>query len=474
MAWVGLAPLAACAQRPPEVQSGPLTSGLPAPWVWTRMIPDTGTSYVSDVVADADGLTVVGWLPANARAKYGDAPRSIVIGADTLTQQTTSSGFVARYSVDGTPQWARRLGEVDGSASGIARGPDGALYVVGSNDPSGDRAGWASRLDASGAVVWTRTLPSVTTVHGVTVDGQGTIWVAAETGVLHPSPDIRREGEAIAVAVSPDGDLLATHRLGPGAAYSVAPLVDGVCVAGQVRRDSGLVRREGFFDQPARRIRRGFISRLALDGVRWTHTVRADTIPGDRPYASFTPSVRFSSATATDGGCVASGWFQGQLDTGTAAVFSTKPYGSTSPLAVAVSASGARQWVTRFDGASSNGGNFANAIGPRPGGGFVVAGSFIDSLRVGPYTLTTPRDGGMSSRAVYVAELGEGGAVLRAVQNHPRYGRMHVDGIDVAPSGRIAVVGGGGSAVRYGTRLLSGRGNQAYVLALDLPLTGDL
>jgi hypothetical protein len=129
------------------------------------------------VSADADDNVLLG-------ARFHD---SVVIGTTTLTAAGGWDMFVAKYSPQGAPIWARRWGGAGNEyVRTVVAGAHGDIFVAGTFDQAmtfgsanlatwGDRDALVGRLDSNGQPIWSRHLggTGLDTCDRMTVDRDG-------------------------------------------------------------------------------------------------------------------------------------------------------------------------------------------------------------------------------------------------------------------------------------------------------------
>jgi outer membrane protein assembly factor BamB len=250
--------------------------------------------------------------------------------------------LVARYGADGQESYATVLRQIgDQSASAVAVGADGAVYV-GGQTATGDAV--LARLGADGALVERMTIDSggSDAIQGLAVDAGGDVLVLGRTAAgLELS---RRDGTAIgtvkgslslgagdgsAMLLGPDGRIFVGGSTdGEGGRDGLVVEVDSVltqadrrliATSGGDRVDSlALVngqlyaggRTNGALDGSARGPMDGFVARFAGDGS--VAQVRQFGQPGLR-----TDSVRIAGAPGGDTALTALGLRRGVLEDGT-------------------------------------------------------------------------------------------------------------------------------------------------------------
>lgn len=131
---------------------------------------DTGTA-----IAAWQGLTFVAGTTFSA-----DYPVYSGSSSKPGNDETTSDAFVTALDSSGAPIYSTYvpLGEGNEMVTGIAVGPDGSAFVVGTASYGGaDSAAVVARLNPLGNVVWKRELRGWIEASRVAVDGQGNVYV---------------------------------------------------------------------------------------------------------------------------------------------------------------------------------------------------------------------------------------------------------------------------------------------------------
>ena len=239
---------------------------------WTAQIGTTGRDSVYSAAVDSNGNVHV------AGETGGSLGGSTFAGGD-------SDAFVAKYDVNGVPQWHRQFGAggSDGAA-GVAVDAGGNVHVAGW--VSGDLHGrpyvggvydaFVVKYDASGTRLWTEVFGAQVGVfagsetdigRSVAVDSNGNVYVGGNTTGALDGDISKSVGGAFVVKYDATGMNQWTRQFVTGGtviAHSVAvDLQGGVVVAGQVAGGLGGNRSAGFDD--------AFVMKFDGAGVRlWT------------------------------------------------------------------------------------------------------------------------------------------------------------------------------------------------------------
>ncbi|MEM9657474.1 MAG: SBBP repeat-containing protein, partial [Planctomycetota bacterium] len=134
----------------------------------------------------------------------------------------SQDAFVTKLDADGTLIWTRQFGTTETDrARGVAYDGSGGVFVVGQTagllgeTSSGDTDAFVTRLDADGAVLWTRQFGSaaVDVAWGVAADEFGNVFVAGNTDGDLDGPNAG-EADAFLTMFTGAGELLWTRQLG--------------------------------------------------------------------------------------------------------------------------------------------------------------------------------------------------------------------------------------------------------------------
>jgi hypothetical protein len=137
--------------------------------LWLKRLGGAGDENVTGIAVDATGDVHV----------YGSFTGTGDFGGPMLTSAGARDAFVVKLDPAGNTLWAQRFGDAgDQVSGGIALTPAGQIVTAG-----GDATGMVLRkLDASGAVVWSKSFAGGDFTAKVAVDGSGKIIVAGRLG----------------------------------------------------------------------------------------------------------------------------------------------------------------------------------------------------------------------------------------------------------------------------------------------------
>ena len=457
---------------------------------------ETHSTYAADVVADAGGAYVTGYLtrgilpnaPYQRRADY------------QLTLKGEMNLFIARHRADGSVAWVRSYGD-DGRLSGsaLALGPDGSLYLAGDIGPSilsrqegrwklADRTlttsvptGFVARLDSSGTVEWARFIEGSGETNDIAVDSAGRVYVVGGSGTMR---DWNTSGNAFLAAFGPGGEPLWFRTVAAGVssrAEGVTATPYGVCVVGLVSLDVGPPRAGE--REYARRVQQGFAAGYGHTGEgRWRHATAASSwhrLPPDS--ASVKGSVILYRAGAdASGACYAVGGFAGTLSFGadvlTSAVAPGTPnpaFSHTDAVVLKYDSLGRPIWARQAVGGFAS--DFAEAVAVGSDGRITVAGDFMGVSNFGGFPLAVStaeaelpgRGYPVVARAMFVAALDSGGTVLSAVQTMPEEATRPT-AVALAPDGTVYLTGAQDGSAVYGRLVKTGVGTNAFLARLSL------
>ncbi len=174
--------------------------------IWN--VESVGNAPAAIIIEDKE-ILLAGWTWAPA-----DDPEGI-------------SGFIARYSLEGEYLDSTTYNEV--SIHDILQSDDGGYLIIGNTgDPIETlyvRYGHLTKIDSSGEVTWRKTFEE-RSLFAITEMDDGYLIV----GGTHPYG--YSEGEAWAIGVAQDGELIWEEKLQGYAAYGVAPYGEHYMVAG--------------------------------------------------------------------------------------------------------------------------------------------------------------------------------------------------------------------------------------------------
>jgi len=147
--------------------------------VWQRSLDGSSTSYFEDIVISSDGVAIY------------------AVGRQYSQTAGSCDAYITRWNTDGSLVWQRAIGGTgDDRFYGVDISPDNtAIYAVGyqSSQTLGYGAAFTTRWDASGALIWQRSIAYANTAN-----------------------------EWRNVAVSPDGAAIYTVGIYPPGGYYIA------------------------------------------------------------------------------------------------------------------------------------------------------------------------------------------------------------------------------------------------------------
>ncbi len=236
---------------------------------WTRLSGSAGDDYTYALTTGADGSIYAG----------GHTERNL----DGQTNSGSFDAFIIKYNPDGTKVWTRLLGGFDSeNLSAVARGNDGAVYVIGSTygrfgfDGQTNRGGsdiFIAKYNPDGTKVWTRLLGSDRDDwgYGATVGADGSIYVGGTTYGNLDGQNNTGGADAFITKYNPDGTKVWTRLLGgSGSDSGFALTADGngfIYFAGASDGNlDGQTNNGNSYD--------GFIAKYNADGTKvWTRLV---------------------------------------------------------------------------------------------------------------------------------------------------------------------------------------------------------
>jgi hypothetical protein len=339
---------------------------------WSQHIVANG-GVIESVAADSTGaVVVVGFF-------FG----TMTLGADVLTSAGGQDVFVAKFSGDGTPIWAKRFGDV-GAQFGMALAIDGVdeLYVAGRflgaldlgagplvSAGSGDV--FVAKLDANGGPLWSRSFGDAAEqgCAGISVDGAGDVYVLGDfagsidfgNGALTSAGGT----DVFLAKLGADGGTLWSKSFGdPNEQHGTAIASDGaggVFIAGDFAGALNL----GGMSLPAAGPSDMFVGRFDADGAHhWSNH-----------FGQGGPS-QIASGLSVDpfGHLVLAGYFSGAVDFGGGSLPSV---GGEDAFVAKLDAEGGHQWSRRFGDA---GYSDVYAVATGGAGEVYVIGDFSDSI----------------------------------------------------------------------------------------------
>ncbi|HRJ58868.1 MAG TPA: PxKF domain-containing protein [Anaerolineales bacterium] len=183
---------------------------------WNTFVGSYGREQNLGIAADAAGNS---YIVGDTDWGWGDPIREYSGGLDA---------YVVKLNTDGAIEWNTFLGSSnEDSAAGVAVDENGYLYVAGTsfstwgypNLPyqASDRAGFAAKLDANGAVVWNTFFGNdITWSRGLSIDNSGNMYVTgySEGNWGNPIIGYSGGGDAYAARFDTNGILIWNTFLG--------------------------------------------------------------------------------------------------------------------------------------------------------------------------------------------------------------------------------------------------------------------
>lgn len=414
-----LLPLAACKQ--PQMVT---TDAFPSSqWTWAWAPVDDQASYGTAVAADAGGVFATGFYGIGLYSNHTAAR----FGDHDLLVRGEMNTFLVRLDTLGRVVWARSYGDAGRlAASGLASGPEGTLYMVGSLAPgvmneqegrwvleprplvSTEYRAFVARIDTTGLVQWGRLIDGIVTTRSVAVDPEGNVYVGGSAG-MHPGNGV--PGDAVLASFTADGEFRWSHTVAEGESATVQGIATasyGVCAAGHATEEQ---------DSSSS----GFVVGYGPDGeMLWERELSAS--PSSRGVSGNV--LLYGTATSPDDACYISGGFSGTIEfAGSGFTAQDEPERINDPSRAHTDAvvfkydrRGEPVWATQLVGGVAS--DFAHSITVGPDGRAVTAGTFMDTTRWGRDTLSVPYTVGQRSpRAVFAGILASDGTPLGAVQS---------------------------------------------------------
>ena len=445
-------------------------------WAWAYVPDEAQSTYATAVVAEADGAYMAGTYGGG-----GAAPRW---GGQRLDSRGDMNFFIARHGADGAVRWVRRYGDGGwATVAGLARGPAGSLFIVGTLGPGSDadsagrwdtgtrtlvafrKSAFVARLDATGSVLWGRFIEGATEVAAVAVDTAGRVYVGGGTG----SPRAQDADHAYLAAFSADGAPLWSRVMTLGTtseATGVTATPYGACVVGHVTASRGSS--EGDGGRLGGR-GHGFAAGYSHAGKPlWGRALTA------LPPSTDAPNNVLLNGAASDpaGACYAAGGFAGVLHFGPHVLTSARDtsesassYGHTDAVVLKFDRGGRPEWATQGKGGPVS--DFADAVAVGPGGRVFAVGTFVGTSRFGASTVAVPYSRyGSNPRALFALALAPDGAVLHATQNVLE-GTMSGTGIAAARDGSVYVTGMQNGNATFGRIDAPNPGSNAFLAKLS-------
>ena len=344
-------------------------------------------------------------------------------GVYNLTSAGGSDAFVAKYTPSGALLWARDMGgSGDDAGTGIALGPNGAVYVAGSfsgtaSFPAG--ANGLSLTSAGGKDIFVAKLDSFGNI----------VWVRAMGGT---GDDV-----ANAIAVAPDGSVCTTGYFQGTANFNPGSSVYNLTAVGP--EDV-------------------FVSKLDANG----NFVWADRM-GGTGWSQGT-SIGMGIAVAADGSVYTTGSFQGTADfglgTGGGILVCA---GDTDAFVSKLDSAGNFVWARDMGGPNAD---YGSGIAVAADGSVYTTGGFMGPANFGTFTLNSA-----GYNRMFVTKLDSSGNFLWA-DGYGGTGWDLATGITLGADGSVYTTGGFWGTANFnpgaGTYNLTSAGQKdAFVLKLD-------
>lgn len=245
--------------------------------LWTRMTASTGSAYIDAMAMGKDGYLYTAG-PMNGAidgqqatqedflvSKYNtnghriwstllgagigvEVAHAITVGNDgsiyvagstngSLTDSNATTGsaadiLVAKFSPDGTLQWAKQFGTVDDDrAFSLTTGADGAVYLTGATtgnldgnstatggefaqNPSADT--FITKMDKDGNSLWTRQLEGTRVGNGIAAGTDGSIYVVGEMNTAFNGMSPSGPMDGYLMKIDGDGLIAWSQKIGTG------------------------------------------------------------------------------------------------------------------------------------------------------------------------------------------------------------------------------------------------------------------
>ena len=323
--------------------------------VWIKSFGGTQTEYVKSVALDSSDNIYVG----------GSYQGTVTIGSSTLTPSSGDGdldGYVAKFSADGTPQWAVPFHNnfYDAEVSAIAVTADG-VAVTGWFDSNAGSDFYTGSIHASGA-------------------GGHDVFVAKVTAAGTASWMVSKGGSS-----AENGNGIAVDSAGN-------VVVVGDFASSNVNFGGGAKSSVGMADM--------FL--LKLSGTDGSHLI-------DREFGSTGVDVANAVAIDTQDAIVVTGQFHGTIDFGTGTPLTAGPVSAypnidTGTIVVAkYMLAGSCVWAKSFFSTASV--ETATAVTTNASGDVVLGGSFCGTISFGGSQLASANDCSLSSYGTIVSDV---------------------------------------------------------------------
>jgi hypothetical protein len=409
--------------------SAPAVSALAAPLWSKRLGPGSSNAASFDPSGD---LAVTGEV-------FGAFDPSV--GSEALPDADTScaspsgfcypDGFLALFDLQGKTLWTKRW--IDAPVGGLAIGPGGLISVglSASSQADGGASNEVATFDSTGSAVWTWSAPPAAPVRWLGVDASDNVFVFTQDAhltKLDPTGSsiwsetlgslVLNEGNAISLAVTPSGGVIAFGHLFVAGPDAASPPTDG-------------------------RVPPSILTAFGSAGdLLWSRTLMG------------TGALDVGAVTVdAAGNVVVGGGFSNSLDLGGSAPLAG-PTGTAEAIFVAkYDATGVFEWSRAYGGVGVTPGgggprDVVGAVAPFASNDFLVLGTFGGAIDFGAGAYATNGNGATD---IFLAELdGNGNAVTT---NRFGDGEAIFDtasSIAVSSQGVIAAVGSFQSTVDFG------------------------
>lgn len=364
--------------------------------LWVRTLGGVEPDEINGVATDAAGNCYA--------CGVFDSPTLVACGTTLTNTSSDLDAFLVKYDAEGTCLWARQAGgnHMDGMSQ-VAADADGNVYVVGGYDLSpmtiGDtvlpqpyvssRDIFLAKYTADGTFQWARRMGGVLTDHAyhVACDTTGGVYIAGNYSgdrffigndtLYNPGNPYGFDG--FLAKYDADGNELWARRIGSldnDVVYGLSADPDGhTCVAGsftdeELTMDTLTLQNSGTVD--------GFIAKFdPAGGVVWAVPVQG-------------PDYEAVNAVVGDGhgGCLVTGVFRSAVSTiGNWELLDPDP-GQYDLFVAWLDESGSPIWRKTAHG---NDHDLPFGIALSSHSGVLIAGDFLgDSLHIGPNLLTNP------------------------------------------------------------------------------------
>ena len=361
----------------------------------------TGNTYITGSFG-----YIVDFDPSAVHAADSDILTSHSYTQSDGTVVYTQDIFVAKYNVDGSFAWARDLSGSGGGGSGqgIAVGPDGSVYVAGSQNHA-----FVAKLDADGNTLWANQVGGMydnDEGRAVAVDASGNVYLTGRIDMT--ATNINADTDAFVAKFDADGNLLWNEQVGGSSADEGTGIAldsrGNVLIAGDFRGTADFnpdsnrsfsLKSGGDFGE--------FVLKLDTNGgFVWADNFQVGRFGGS--------NVNGIAVDANDD-VIVMGAFSGSVDFDPGKRKLNLPNaGGMDVYVVKLDAAGQLAWARSMGGAD-NDGYFSGGIAVDGSGGIYVTGSFMQTATFGSQTLTSAGD-----EDVFVAKLDASGNFVWAVR----------------------------------------------------------